>query len=225
MDRLINKEGIFRLLGGLDTFAIESIIFNIIAATLLGLFIYFIYKKTFSGVMYSQSFNITIVMICMVTAMIMMLIGKNLALSLGLVGSLSIIRFRTVVKEPRDLGFLFWAIAMGLASGTGEFVIAIIGSIMIALLLLIFSKVIYRDCHYLLVLKGSEIETTEIANVLKEYQIPFKLRMRNTNSYSVEMTYEITLKSVSEDSLVKALRSYDGIEEVHIVSYNGEVSG
>ncbi len=221
----MNEEVLFNLFGGTDTFTIESIIFSIVAAVLLGLFIYFVYKKTFSGVIYSQNFSVTIVMICVITAMVMMLIGNNMALSLGLVGSLSIIRFRTAVKEPRDIGFLFWAIAMGLAVGTSEFLIAIIGSIMIALLLLIFNRVIYVDYCYLLVIKGSDIESKEIVNILKEYEIPFKLRMKTTNSIFVEITYEITLKSVKEDTLIKALKSIDYIEEVHIVSYNGEVSG
>lgn len=225
IDELMNKESLFNLFGGIDTFTIENIIFNIMVTTLLGLFIYFVYKKTFSGVMYSQNFNVTIVMICVITAIVMMLIGNNLALSLGLVGSLSIIRFRTAIKEPRDIGFLFWAIAVGLAGGTSGFMIAIIGSIMIAFILFIFNKVIYIDYCYLLVLKGSEIESKEVSSILKEYRIPYKLRMKSTNNVFVEITYEITLKSVSEDSLIKSIKSIDGIEEVHIVSYNGEVSG
>jgi len=225
MDKLMNQESLFNLLGGMDAFTIEKIIFNIIASTLLGLFIYFVYKKTFSGVMYSQNFNVTIVMICVIITIIMMLIGKNIALSLGLVGSLSIIRFRTVVKDPRDMGFLFWAIAVGLACGTGEFMIAIISSIILALMLFIFNKVIYIDYCYLLVLRGSEIESNKVADILNEYEIPFKLRMKTTNSAFVEITYEVALKSVSEDSLIKTFKLINGIEEVHIVSYNGEVSG
>lgn len=225
IDKLMDQESLLNLLRGIDTFTIESIIFNLVFTMILGLFIYFVYKKTFSGVAYSQSFNVTIVMICMITAMVMMLIGSNLALSLGLVGSLSIIRFRTAVKEPRDIGFLFWAISVGLASGTSEFMIAIIGSIMIAMLLFIFNKVIYIDYCYLLVLKGTKVEAKEIDSILKEYGIPFKFRMKTTNSVFEESTYEISLKSMSEDVLIKSFKSIDGIEEVHIVSYNGEVSG
>jgi hypothetical protein len=225
MDKIMNQEGLFNLFGGIDTFTVESIIFNIVVATLLGLFIYFVYKKTFSGVMYSQNFNVTILMICVITSIIMMLIGNNLALSLGLVGSLSIIRFRTAIKEPRDIAFIFWAIAVGLAAGTSEFIIAIIGSIIIAFLLIIFNKVIYKDYSYLLVLKGSEIQSKVIVDVFKEYEIPYKMRMKNANDAYMEITYEITLKSVSEDILIKALNAIGGIDEVHIVSYNGEVTG
>jgi hypothetical protein len=225
INKLMNNETLFNLFRGTNIFTIENIIFNIIFSTILGLFIYFVYKKTFSGVMYSQSFNVTVVMICVITTIVMMLIGNNLALSLGLVGSLSIIRFRTAIKEPRDIGFLFWAIAVGLAAGTSEFIIAIIGSIVIALLLFIFKRVIYIDYSYLLVLKGNEIESKNVSAILKEYKIPYKLRMKTSNNVFTEITYEITLKAVSEDVLIKSLKSIDSIEEVHIVSYNGEVSG
>lgn len=225
INKLMNNETLFNLFRGTNIFTIENIIFNIIFSTILGLFIYFVYKKTFSGVMYSQSFNVTVVMICVITTIVMMLIGNNLALSLGLVGSLSIIRFRTAIKEPRDIGFLFWAIAVGLAAGTREFIIAIIGSIVIALLLFIFKRVIYIDYSYLLVLKGNEIESKKVSAILKEYKIPYKLRMKTSNNVFTEITYEITLKAVSEDVLIKSLKSIDSIEEVHIVSYNGEVSG
>jgi len=225
MDKILNQEGLFNLFGGIDTFSVESIIFNIVVATLLGLFIYFVYKKTFSGVMYSQNFNVTILMICVITSIIMMLIGNNMALSLGLVGSLSIIRFRTAIKEPRDIAFIFWAIAVGLAAGTSEFIIAIIGSVIIAILLFIFNKVIYKDYSYLLVLKGSEIQSKLIIDIFREYEIPYKMRMKNSNEVYMEITYEITLKSVSEDILIKALNAIGGIDEVHIVSYNGEVTG
>ena len=225
IDKLMNKEIIFNIMGGIDSFSIETIVFNIVMATLLGLFIYFVYSKTFSGVIYSQSFNITLIMVCVIIAIIMMLIGKNIALSLGLVGSLSIIRFRTVIKEPKDMGFLFWAIAAGLAAGTGELMIAIIGSIVIALVLLIFKRVIYIDYCYLIVIRGNNIESAKIADIFNEYKIPFKLRMKTTNSTFVEITFEITLKSVKEDFLIKTIRAIEGIEEVHIVSYDGEITG
>lgn len=225
IEKLLVQEALFNIFGGADVYKIENIVFNIVTTTLLALFIYIVYKKTFSGVVYSQSFNVTLVMICVITATVMMTIGSNMALSLGLVGSLSIIRFRTAIKEPRDIAFLFWAIAVGLAAGTGEFLIAIIGSIMIALLLFIFSKVIYVDHCYLLVLKGNEIESEAVINVLKECKIPFKLRLKTTSGIFEETTYEIALKSMSEDSLIKSIKTVDGIEEVHIVSYNGEISG
>lgn len=225
IDRLLTNEWVFNILGGADAYTVENIVFNLITTTVLALFIYFIYRKSFSGVIYSQSFNVTLVMVCIITATVMMTIGSNMALSLGLVGSLSIIRFRTAIKEPRDIAFLFWAIAIGLAAGTGEYLIAITGSLIIALLLLIFNRVIYNDYSYLLVLKGSEIESDSVINILKEYKIPHKFRLKTTRSTFQEVTYEITLKSISTDRLIKSLYNIDNIEEVHIVSYNGEING
>jgi len=225
MDKFIDQEILFSLFNGMDSFTIENIIFNIVVTTLLALFIYFVYKKTFSGVVYSQNFNITIVMVCIITGIVMMLIQNNLALSLGMVGSLSIIRFRTAIKEPRDIGFLFWAIAVGLSAGTNKFIIAIIGSIMITIILFIFNRVVYMDYAYLLVLRGTKIESKEVSDILNEYKIPYKLRMKTTKDNFMEITYEIKLKQIGEDFLIKSLKSIDNIEEVHIVSYNGEVSG
>lgn len=225
IDRLLTNEWIFNILGGTDAYTVENIVFNLITTTLLALFIYFIYRRSFSGVIYSQSFNVTLVMVCIITAIVMMTIGSNMALSLGLVGSLSIIRFRTAIKEPRDIAFLFWAIAVGLAAGTGEYLIAIAGSLIISVLLLLFNRVIYNNYSYLLVLKGSDIESDLVTNILKEYKIPYKFRLKTTRRSFQEATYEITLKSISTDRLIKSFNTIEGIEEVHIVSYNGEISG
>jgi len=225
IDRLLTNEWVFNILGGADAYTVENVVFNLITTTVLALYLYFIYRRSFSGVIYSQSFNITLVMVCIITAIVMMTIGSNMALSLGLVGSLSIIRFRTAIKEPRDIAFLFWAIAIGLAAGTGEYLIAITGSIIISLLLLLFNRVIYNNYSYLLVLKGSEIELDSVSNILKEYKIPNKFRLKTTRNTFEEATYEITLKSISTDKLIKSFYSIEGVEEVHIVSYNGEISG
>ncbi len=222
----MSKENLLNLLiNGTEIFTLEAIIFNISVTIMLAFFIYFIYKKTYNGVLYSQNFNITIVMIAIITSIVMMLIGSNLAISLGMVGALSIVRFRAAIKEPRDIAFLFWAIAIGLAAGTGSFMLAIIGSIAIALVLFLFGKTMYSDNCYLLVLKGENIKTTDFQSILKNYKIPFKLRMKNTSVNFSELTYEITLKNVNVDNLVEHFYTIENISEVHIVSYNGEVSG
>jgi len=186
IDRLLTNEWVFNILGGADAYTVENVVFNLITTTVLALYLYFIYRRSFSGVIYSQSFNITLVMVCIITAIVMMTIGSNMALSLGLVGSLSIIRFRTAIKEPRDIAFLFWAIAIGLAAGTGEYLIAITGSIIISLLLLLFNRVIYNNYSYLLVLKGSEIELDSVSNILKEYKIPNKPLMKSHSNQSAQ---------------------------------------
>lgn len=222
----MSKENLFQLLmNGTDVFTFETIVFNIAVSLLLSLFIFIVYKKTFRGVLYSHNFNVTIIMISLITAMVMMLIGSNLAISLGMVGALSIVRFRAAIKEPRDIAFLFWAITVGLAAGSGTFIIAIIGSITIAIILFIFGTTNYSDNTYLLVIKGNEIKVEIIQDVLKQFKIPNKLRMKNRNKFNTEITLEITLKRTNVDILIDKFHELSNIEEVHMVSYNGEVSG
>jgi len=221
----MNKENLLNLLiNGTSTFTIETILINMSMSIILSIYIYFIYKKSYNGVVYSQNFNLTIVMISLITSIIMMLIGSNLAISLGMVGALSIVRFRAAIKEPKDIAFLFWAIAVGLAAGIGAFVIAIIGSAAITIVLLLFGNRLYKDYSYLLVVKGDNIKCEDINNILNQYKLPFKLRMKNTTKLYAELTYEITLKHVNADNLTEHFYTIENVREVHIVSYNGEVS-
>ena len=209
-----------------DVFNLETIIFNISVSLFLALFIFFVYKKTYRGVLYSHNFNVTIIMISLVTSMVMMLIGSNLAISLGMVGALSIVRFRAAIKEPRDIAFLFWAITIGLAAGSGTFIIAIIGSIAIALVLFIFGTTTNTvDNSYLLVIKGSELKVEDIKERLKQERIPNKLRMKNINEFQVEITFELKLKKVNVDTLTDSIRECGNVTQIHMVSYNGEISG
>jgi len=213
------------LVSGSESYTLETITFNMAVTTILGLFIFLIYKKTFNGVLYSRSFNVTIVIISMISAMVIMLIGGNLAISLGMVGALSIVRFRSAVKEPRDLAFLFWAIAVGLASGTGAFLIAGVGSIFVAFMMIVFSRPSYRDGCYLLILKGQHIDAEEIADIFKEYGLKNKLRMKNLNDQYMEVTYEVFIKKVKEQRIVDHFKSLKSISEVNLVSFNGEITG
>ncbi len=211
---------------GMNTYTLETIAFNMAVTTVLGLFLFFVYKKTFTGVLYSLSFNVSIVAIAMTTAMIIMLIGSNLAISLGMVGALSIVRFRSAIKDPRDLAFLFWSISVGLSAGTGAFLIAIVGSLFIAVMMFIFGKAVYSDCCYLLVLKGRQLQQPATEKILKDYGIKHKLRMQNISANYMEMTYEVYLKKQKAHTLMEHFRSGElGIEEVNLVSFSGEVTG
>ncbi|MGI5850405.1 MAG: DUF4956 domain-containing protein [Christensenellales bacterium] len=221
----MNEIDLFRsLVGKNNILTIETIAFNIAMTTVLALFIFFVYKKTFSGVLYSLSFNVTLVIIALTTAIVIMLIGSNLAVSLGMVGALSIVRFRSAIKEPRDLAFLFWSIAVGLASGTGAFLIAIVGSIFIFIIIFIFSKAVSKDNCYLLVLKGKEIDIEKVERILNQYEAKHKLRMQNLNQYSAEVTFEIFLKKQNGHIILDHLKGTE-IDEVNLVSFNGEITG
>ena len=205
--------------------SVTQILISMCITVLLSMFIYWVYKKTYSGVMYSKNFNITIMLISTVTSMVMMIIGSNLALSLGMVGALSIIRFRSAIKDPKDIGFLFWGIAVGLSTGTGIYIIGIIGSIFIAFLLFIFDRGIYNDNCYLLIVKGNDINFDKIESIIKEHTSKFNLKMKNSTDIFTEATYEIKLKRNEDNEILKELKTIENIININIVSYNGEIAG
>lgn len=205
--------------------SVTQILISMCITVLLSMFIYWVYKKTYSGVMYSKNFNITIMLISTVTSMVMMIIGSNLALSLGMVGALSIIRFRSAIKDPKDIGFLFWGIAVGLSTGTGIYIIGIIGSIVIAFLLFIFDRGIYNDNCYLLIVKGNDINFDKIESIIKEHTSKFNLKMKNSTDIFTEATYEIKLKRNEDNEILRELKTIENIININIVSYNGEIAG
>jgi hypothetical protein len=201
------------------------VILNMSITMLVALFIYWVYKRTYTGVMYSKNFNITLLLTSMVTAMVMMVIGTNLALSLGMVGALSIVRFRSAIKDPRDIGFIFWGISAGLAAGTGSWLISVVGSLFIAIILLIFSKSSYEDYPFLLVIKGSEINEDKLRYLLMAYVQKYSLRMKNNTPSSSEIIYEVKFEEGKDIDLIKEIKNLEKISNVNIVSYKGEITG
>jgi hypothetical protein len=213
-----------------DLMSVGTVIANMLATLLVALFIYWVYKKTYTGVMYSMNFNLTILLTSMVTAMVMMVIGTNLALSLGMVGALSIIRFRSAIKDPRDIGFLFWGVSAGLSAGTGSYVIAFVGSLIIAMLLYIFKKKSYEAYPYLLVIKGGRFDTQKVRRIVMDNTENFNLRMRNSNDRSgTEIIYEIKFtdgqEELQEDDLVERINQLAHVSLVNVVYYRGEIPG
>ena len=202
-----------------------SILVGLLCALLLALFAYLIYRVTYTGVMYSRDFGITVIMVSLVTCFIIMVIGSNLALSLGLVGALSIIRFRTAVKNSRDAAFLFWAIGIGLACGTSLYTIGILASIIIGAVLLVLSKwKIMEEFSYLLIVRGSQIESGKIEEVMRGRVKRHSVRMTNHFSGGEEFTYELLLK-VPAGELIQELSEDFPSLDFHLVSYRGELSG
>ena len=202
-----------------------AVIVNMGVTMLVALYIYWVYKRTYTGIMYSKNFNITLLLTSMVTAMVMMVIGTNLALSLGMVGALSIVRFRSAIKDPRDIGFIFWAISAGLAAGTGSWVISIVGSLFISIVLFIFSKSSFEDYPYLLVIKGTEINEDKLRYLLMAYVQKYSLRMKNNTPSSSEIIYEVKFDEGKDIDLIKEIKSLEKISNVNIVSYKGEITG
>ena len=205
--------------------SIPQMCFALLAALALGVFLYFVYRGTYRGTLYSKNFNLSLVLVALITTLVMMVIGTNLALSLGMVGSLSIIRFRTAIKEPRDIAFVFWAVAIGLACGAEFYLAGVLGSVLIALVLAVANLDLYDSVSYLLVARGQALDPAALQAAAKPYLRAAKLRMHSVGTAGEELTLELRLKSSNAAALVAAVRGCAGVESVNLVSYSGETIG
>ena len=194
-------------------------------ALLLGLFIFLVYKKTFNGVMYSSSFGVTLVALTMITTLVILAVTSNVVLSLGMVGALSIVRFRTAIKEPLDIAFLFWAIAVGIVLAAGMIPLAVIGSIVIGVILLVFVNKKSHFNPYLIVIScDSHASEEEAKKYLKDKVKKCTVKSKTAQSGSVELTLEIRLKDDNTD-FINELSAMNGINSAVLVSYNGDYMG
>ena len=190
-----------------------------------GLFIFFIYKKTFSGVMYSASFGISLIAMTMITALVILAISSNVVLSLGMVGALSIVRFRTAVKDPMDIVFLFWSIAAGIVLAAGLLLLAVAGSIFIGIVLLIFSEKKTFDRPYILVIHCVDSDSEERSlKLVEEMAGKVSLKSKTVTPGSIELNYEVRLRDGNTD-FVNRLAEMDGVTSTVMVSYNGDYMG
>lgn len=191
----------------------------------LGVFIFFIYKKTFSGVMYSSSFALTLIALTMITTVVILAVSSNVVLSLGMVGALSIVRFRTAIKEPSDIAFLFWAIAVGIVLAAGMIPLAIIGSVIIGLIILIFANKRLRITPYIIVIScadhDSELRAKEFINQQVSRAV---IKSKSAQKGAIELNYEIRLKDDDTD-FINTLAEMPGINSAVLVSYNGDYLG
>ncbi|MEC2075700.1 DUF4956 domain-containing protein [Metabacillus fastidiosus] len=199
--------------------SIIDIFLGTFTAFLIGLFIYYVYKKTFQGVVYSHNFNITLVLMTMITSLVIMTISTNIVLSLGMVGALSIVRFRTAIKDPLDIVFMFWAISVGIAVGAGIYPVAIFGSLFIALAVYILSKKKWKDITYLLIIHYEEKAEEEIKNQLVKFNYDLKSKIIRNNW--TELTLKVKLK-VDNTAFVHKLSEIEGVKDVSLVQYNGD---
>lgn len=209
----------------MSSISILDMVIGLILAFLLGLFIFFIYKKSYSGVMYSSSFGITLIALCMITTLLIMTVVSNIVLSLGMVGALSIVRFRTAIKEPMDIAFLFWAIAAGIVLAAGFIPLAVFGSIFIGVVLLIFSKRKTVDSPYILMIHfESSDKESEIRDLVKSQVKRLSLKSKSISGGCIELNYEVRLKEDDSD-FVNRLETIPGVSQVVLVSYNGDYMG
>ncbi len=207
---------------------IQDIFLNFIVATVMGLAIFLSYRISHSGASYSARFNVSLVMLLLVTTLVMSVIGNNVALSLGMVGALSIVRFRTAIKDPRDTTYLFWCIAVGVCCGVSEFMIASIGTSVIFLLMLVFGFV-RKNERYLIVIRGSKESGESIKKGMDNlFHKKAVLRVNNNTNSTTEFIYEVAeqhLLAVDKKSSVsKYFLDMKGITAANIVCQNDEVN-
>lgn len=202
--------------------SVVRILLTLLFAFFIGMYIFAIYRKTFSGVMYSKNFGVSLVMLAMVTSFIIMPITSNLSLSLGMVGALSIVRFRTAVKDPIDTVYMFWSIAAGIALGAKFFLPAILASAVIGVLMLILAGMRFRNTMpYLLVLRFNENATGNVYGLLK--RLPeSQLKSKTVGSAGVEMTLEIRLRE-SDLQVVERFLEIPGVYDASVISYGGDI--
>ncbi|MDL2218521.1 DUF4956 domain-containing protein [Christensenellaceae bacterium OttesenSCG-928-M15] len=199
-----------------------QIVITLGAALLVGGFIFLIYKYTFGGVLYSRTFNLSLIMITMVTSLVLSLITTNLTMSLGMVGALSIIRFRTAVKDPMDTTFMFWAVAEGMALGAQYFDLALIGMVVIGLIMVLLTSFKFRSSMpYLLILHFHENANGSIKSALK--QLPKnKVRSRTAQQNGIELTVEIRLRD-EETAIVDKFLRIDGVYDASLIAHQGDM--
>ena len=202
-----------------------DMVLTILLAFGIGLFIFCVYKKTYQGVMYSSSFGVTLIALTMITSQVILAVTSNVVLSLGMVGALSIVRFRTAIKEPLDIAFLFWSIAAGIILAAGMIPLAVIGSVIIGLILLFF---VNRKSHknpYIIVLSCVDHEAEQEAMKYVNAQVErCVIKSKSAQNGLVELNMEVRLKDDNTD-FINALSAMNGVNSAILVSYNGDYMG
>ena len=191
----------------------------------IGMFIFLVYKKTYQGVMYSSSFGTTLVALTTITTVVILAVTSNVVLSLGMVGALSIVRFRTAIKEPLDIAFLFWAIAVGIVLAAGMIPLAVIGSVIIGVILLTFVNKKSHCNPYIIVVQCENYESeTYVMDFLKNQTLKCTVKSKTAQKGLVEISLDVRLKDENTD-FVNALANIKGVSSAVLVSYNGEYMG
>ena len=199
-----------------------DVLLGMVVALVVGLFIFAIYKKTFTGVMYPTGFALTLVGLALVTTLVIMAVTSNVVLSLGMVGALSIVRFRAAIKEPMEIVFLFWSIAVGIVIGAGMIPLAVIGSAIIGVVLLLFANRKSRENPYILVLNCDD-ETAEQAalGLVKDAVSRYGVKTKTVSTDGIELTAELRTRN-NDTAFLNRIMALPGVSNATLVSYNGE---
>jgi hypothetical protein len=215
--------------GSVGVMTLETLLINFAVALALGMLIFVSYRVSFSGSVYSARFNVSLVMLTLVTTTVMSVIGHNIALSLGMVGALSIVRFRTAVKDPRDTSYIFWCIAVGVCCGVSDYAIAAVGSAVLFLFLLMFGAA-KRNERYLLIIRCSGAGNPQAEQVVaKLFDNKAHLRVTNTTKETSEYIFELAEKVMNfakknGNSITDTLYAVENVEAVNIICQNDEMN-
>ena len=206
----------------LGTKSIPLVLFTIVMAFVVGVFIYWVYKKTYRGVMFSNNFALTLILMTVITAPVVVCIRNNVALSMGMVGALSIVRFRTAVKDPLDTGYMFWALTMGILLGAGQFLLAALSVVGIAVIIFVLRTMLRKgEDSYLLVMrvnKAGELIAQKLMSKLR-YQ---SLKNKTITGNGIELTYEVRVEK--SEAFLNKLLTLEGVKEASLVSYSNETA-
>ena len=199
-----------------------TILFSLVLAFGVGLFIAWIYRRNYRGVMYSNNFTLTLVLMTLITCPVVMCIRESIALSMGMVGALSIVRFRTAVKDPLDTAYMFWALTMGILLGAGQFFLTALTVIGIAILITVLVQIQSKGQNsFLLVLRMGDEAERAVAQIVGSVRIQ-KLKSKTVSSNGIEATWEVRLDK--PDAVLNKLRSVPGVYDATLVAYSGEVA-
>ena len=203
-------------------FSVVDTVIGLLFALLVGLFIFVIYKKTFSGVMYSTGFAMALVGMTLVTTLVIMAVTSNVVLSLGMVGALSIVRFRAAIKEPMEIVFLFWTLTEGIVIGAGMIPLAITGAAIIGLFLLVFTSRKFTDTPYILIVNCADEKAEEtVTKIIDKSVEKFVVKAKTVNAEGIELTAEIRLRDEAT-SFVNRINDIEGVSGATLVTFNGE---
>ncbi len=223
------REQLLNLFDSSGDLTTQIIIIRLAAAAVIACFIYLSYRLSHDGSIYSKKFNVSLVALTLITTTVMIVIGNNIALSLGMVGALSIVRFRTAIKDSRDTVYIFWTIVVGICCGSGDYLVAAVGSAFAFLLLLLFGR-LRNDGRMLLIIRTARVNEDKVeALIFQYYSRKANLRVKNTTETSIEFIYEINKKFIDREkktgkSITDAVYSIGNIEYFNLVMQNDDIS-
>jgi len=201
--------------------SLPLVIFSIALAFGVGLFIYWVYKMNYRGVMYSASFGTTLVLMTLITTPVVMCIRESIQLSMGMVGALSIVRFRTAVKDPLDTAYMFWALTMGILLGAGQFFLAVLATVLIAVLIFVLTRISFKGADsYLLVVRGSAASEAALAQLMPKATKRSSMKSKTITSAGFEMTYEVRVEKA--DAFLNRVLAIAGVQDATLVAYQNE---